>query len=154
MNAMRIKLLVAGLILIGAVGYLAVAGAQSGGWVYYLPVDQFVADAQFRDARVRLHGTVATDGFSANAGLLVATFQLQGHAQRVPVEYRGAIPELFKAGGDVVVEGRLDGAGVFQADVLMTKCASKYEADSPHKPRDGAADRSVAMAADAGTEQR
>jgi cytochrome c-type biogenesis protein CcmE len=40
---------------------------------------------------------------------------------------------MFGPGKNVVVEGRRDPAGVFQADVLMTKCASKYEPGSPHK---------------------
>ena len=45
----------------------------------------------------------------------------------MPVTYAGVLPDLFKPGGEVVVEGRLDAAGTFKADVLMTKCASKYE---------------------------
>jgi cytochrome c-type biogenesis protein CcmE len=155
MNAIRTKLLIAGVILAGAVGYLAFAGVQSG-WVYYLPVDQFVADTQFHGTRVRLHGTVATDGFAASAGTLVANFQLQGESRRVSVAYRGVVPDLFKAGGDVVVEGRLDDAGVFQADVLMTKCASKYEPGSPHdEKRDGGDERRDANVMTAiATEQR
>lgn len=154
MTSMRFKLLVAGVILAGAVGYLAFAGVQSG-WVYYLPVDQYVADASFHGTRVRLHGTVATDGFAASSGTLAASFQLQGHTRRLPVQYRGVVPDLFKPGGDVVVEGRRDDAGVFQADVLMTKCASKYEPVSPHQNGRGGAG-SVAMATDGdpATEQR
>jgi cytochrome c-type biogenesis protein CcmE len=38
---------------------------------------------------------------------------------------------MFKAGCDVVAEGNLDRAGVFQSDKLMTKCASKYEGEHP-----------------------
>jgi len=37
------------------------------------------------------------------------------------------VPDMFKSGAEIVVEGKQDAAGVFQADVLMTKCASKYE---------------------------
>ena len=37
---------------------------------------------------------------------------------------------MFKAGSEVVVEGQADAAGTFQADLMMTKCASKYE-DKP-----------------------
>jgi cytochrome c-type biogenesis protein CcmE len=46
----------------------------------------------------------------------------------MPVSYRGTVPDLFKAGADVVVEGKLNAAGTFEADVLLTKCASKYDA--------------------------
>jgi cytochrome c-type biogenesis protein CcmE len=45
----------------------------------------------------------------------------------VPVVYRGSVPDLFKVGREVRVEGRLRG-GVFVArrDSLRTKCPSKY----------------------------
>jgi cytochrome c-type biogenesis protein CcmE len=135
MNSIRIKLVIAGVILTGAFGYLAFAGMQNG-WVYFVSVEQFAADAQFHNQRVRVHGKVATAGFDASKSLLTARFNLTGKGgESVPVVYRGVVPDLFEAGRDVVVEGRRDAAGVFQADVLMTKCASKYEPDSPHGKR-------------------
>ena len=36
---------------------------------------------------------------------------------------------MFKDGADVIVEGTYTQAGVFEADNLMAKCASRYEAD-------------------------
>jgi cytochrome c-type biogenesis protein CcmE len=132
MNPIRLKLLVAGTVLTGAFSYLAFAGMQKG-WVYYVSVDQFTNDAQYHDQRVRLHGRVAADGFEARKSLLTARFNLAGTGgESIPVVYRGVVPDMFESGREVVVEGRRDAAGVFEADVLMTKCASKYEADSPH----------------------
>jgi cytochrome c-type biogenesis protein CcmE len=81
--------------------------------------------------RVRLHGKVGEQNFAANPGLLSARFQLVGKTQSVPVQYKGTIPDLFAVGKDVVVEGHFKG-GTFEADLLMTKCASKYESKSPH----------------------
>jgi cytochrome c-type biogenesis protein CcmE len=45
----------------------------------------------------------------------------------VPVVYRGSVPDLFRPGRDIVVQGRLQN-GVFVAvpDTLVTKCPSKY----------------------------
>jgi cytochrome c-type biogenesis protein CcmE len=43
----------------------------------------------------------------------------------VPVVYRGSVPDLFKTGREVVVEGNLVG-GTFVAHSLVTKCPSKY----------------------------
>src|SRR5215213_1634383 len=127
----RSKMIVAAAVLIGAMAYLALAGMKSG-WVYFVDVDQFTSDNTFAAQRVRLHGKVSAEDFSASSGTLTARFVLLGKTQKIPVVYRGPIPDMFKVGGDVVVEGRRDQAGAFQADVLMTKCASKYEADSPH----------------------
>jgi cytochrome c-type biogenesis protein CcmE len=132
---MRLKLIVASTVLVGAVGYLAYAGMQKG-WVYYMEVDKFVAEEQYQNQRVRLHGQVSTEGFLSSAARLTAQFNLVGTSAQVPVVYRGAIPEMFEAGRDVVVEGRLDESGIFNADVLMTKCASKYEPESPHAKKE------------------
>ena len=132
MTATHAKLIVAGTVMALAIGYLGFAGAKSG-WVYMVEVDKYLADPQFRTQRVRLHGTVAADQLEVSPAALLAKFNLAGtDGSSLPVVYRGNIPEMFGAGKNVLVEGRSDDAGVFQADVLMTKCASKYEPDSPH----------------------
>ena len=53
---------------------------------------------------------------------------MSGHsAVRVPVVYRGSVPDLFRTGRHVVVNGRLrDGTFVGDRDSLVTKCPSKY----------------------------
>ena len=48
-------------------------------------------------------------------------------ASRVPVDYRGSVPDLFKVGRHVVVEGTLrHGVFVAKPGSLVTKCPSKY----------------------------
>ena len=130
MTLIRAKLLVAGIILAGAVSYLALAGVRSG-WVYFVDVDKYLADSQYSSQRVRLHGSVSSDGFEMSPVRLTARFQLIGKTGALPVIYNGNIPEMFGTGKNVVVEGHRESDGVFHADVLMTKCASKYEPGSP-----------------------
>ena len=126
MNSMRIKLAVGACVFVGAITYLAFAGARQA-HVYHLTVDQFLSDGQYRIQRVRLCGTVEDKHFSSSPASLTANFLLKGAKVELPVQYHGVIPGLFQAGRDVVVEGQLNGQGVFAADVMMTKCASKYE---------------------------
>jgi len=46
---------------------------------------------------------------------------------RVPVAYRGSVPDLFKVGRHVVLEGTLrNGIFVAKPGSLVTKCPSKY----------------------------
>jgi cytochrome c-type biogenesis protein CcmE len=123
------------LVLLSAVGYLAYAGLKDGWVQYHLQVDEYASNAKYHAERVRLCGKVAEEGLVSNPGLLTAKFTLLGESQRVPVVYNGVIPDLFKADCEVVLEGRRDAAGVFQADVMMTKCASKYESADHGKKR-------------------
>jgi cytochrome c-type biogenesis protein CcmE len=49
------------------------------------------------------------------------------NASRVPVDYKGSVPDLFKAGRHIVVEGTLrNGVFVAKPGSLVTKCPSKY----------------------------
>ena len=45
---------------------------------------------------------------------------------RVPVTFRGIVPDLFKEGSGVVAEGRLEPGGRFVADNLLAKHDEKY----------------------------
>jgi cytochrome c-type biogenesis protein CcmE len=78
--------------------------------------------------RVSLVGTVVgtPSGDAHAAGLHFRLRDVKGTAT-VPVVYRGSVPDLFRTGRDVVVDGRLRN-GVFVAvpDTLVTKCPSKY----------------------------
>ena len=130
MTSLHKKVIVAGTVVTAALAYLASAGVTNG-WVYYLKVDEFVGSARYRTERVKLCGVVAREGVRVSAANLSATFTLAGERQAVPVVYRGVIPEMFRPESEVVVEGRLNLAGVFQADVLLTKCASKYDPSDP-----------------------
>jgi cytochrome c-type biogenesis protein CcmE len=47
--------------------------------------------------------------------------------REVRVVFAKEVPDTFKENGDVVVEGRPDAGGVFQARMLLAKCPSKYE---------------------------
>ncbi len=69
-------------------------------------------------------GTPAGDAHAA--GLRFRLRDVKGKTT-VPVVYKGSVPDLFKTGRDVVVDGRLRN-GVFVAvpDTLVTKCPSKY----------------------------
>lgn len=126
MPPVRSKLVIGGTAILAALGYLATSGIRSG-WVYYLSVDAYASMPEARDARSRVHGTVGPDPDSRPAEF-AASFVLLGESASIPVEYHGPVPDLFAVGREVVVEGATDGRGVFVAEVLLTKCGSKYEA--------------------------
>ncbi|HEY6067725.1 MAG TPA: cytochrome c maturation protein CcmE [Gaiellaceae bacterium] len=80
------------------------------------------------DGRVSLAGKVVGKpaGDAHAAGLRFTLRDVKGTAT-VPVVYTGSVPDLFRSGRDVVVDGKLTG-GVFVAvpNTLVTKCPSKY----------------------------
>ena len=77
----------------------------------------------------RVVGTPTGDAH-ATRGLRFKLRDVRGSAT-VPVVYHGTVPDLFRSGRDVVVDGRLRN-GVFVAvpGSLLTKCPSKYSPKS------------------------
>jgi len=71
-------------------------------------------------------GPVRGDGHSA--AMRFRLKDVTGHSPvRVLVSYTGSVPDLFKVGRHVVVEGTLrDGVFVAKPGSLVTKCPSKY----------------------------
>ena len=121
------KILVAVVVFVLAGAYLAYNGARSS-MAYYLTVGELLDRAAgMRNADVRLSGpapggTIARDPV---AGTLA--FEVTDGTRRLPVRYRGVVPDAFKDGAEVVVEGRFDGQ-TFTAARLFAKCPSKFEA--------------------------
>lgn len=47
--------------------------------------------------------------------------------QSIPVSYKGAIPDPFRGGREIILTGRMqDGTFVGERDTLVTKCPSKF----------------------------
>lgn len=77
-------------------------------------------------------GPIRNRDRAREAGMRFGLRDVDGQA-RVPVVYRGTVPDQFKLGRDVVLDGRLRN-GVFVADRVMTRCPSKYKAKSSTAP--------------------
>jgi cytochrome c-type biogenesis protein CcmE len=76
----------------------------------------------------RVVGTPNGDAHAAG-GLHFVLKDAKGrnNAARVPVSYTGTVPDLFRVGREVVVEGMLQsGTFVAKPGTLSTKCPSKY----------------------------
>jgi cytochrome c-type biogenesis protein CcmE len=81
-----------------------------------------------RSDEVQLAGRVLgpVRGDAHEDGLRFRLRDVNGTAT-VPVVYRGTVPDLFRVGRDILVEGRLQGgAFVSSPGTMITKCPSKY----------------------------
>jgi cytochrome c-type biogenesis protein CcmE len=79
--------------------------------------------------RVSLMGQVVgkPTGDAHAAGLRFKLRDVKG-TTNVPVVYKGSVPDLFRSGRDVVVDGKLrNGLFVAVPNTLVTKCPSKYQ---------------------------
>lgn len=117
-----LKWLGLGAVVAACVGYLVVSATGSSAEYY-----QTIAEMRSHPAGgdVRVLGIVQDDVARTDGGLHVRfTAAEAGHT--MPVDYRGAVPDIFQPGIQVVVDGRLGADGVFHARTLEAKCPSRF----------------------------
>ncbi len=123
-----LKIAVGILVIGGGIGYFMYQAIQSS-WAYYYSVDDFsTAGAAVQGHSFRLAGRVKPGSIERDMEHVTLRFTLAGAKAELPVQYKGVTPDNFVEDREVVVEGRLTSGGVFQADTLMTRCESKYQA--------------------------
>ena len=80
---------------------------------------------------MRLGGQVKPGSMTWDAGRLDLRFVVTDGSKDIPVESKGAPPQMFRDGMGVVVEGRVAQTGVFHATNLMVKHSNEYRAPKP-----------------------
>jgi len=124
----KIKFIIAIVIITGALSYLVFSGVKDT-MVYYFTIDELQAKVpDVYGERVRVSGTVVPGTIvKDNTGKL--EFQLTDGNNKIDVKYSGIVPDVFADDVEAVVEGSYTQDNVFNADVLLAKCPTKYESD-------------------------
>ncbi len=126
------KFIIGAAIIVGVIVWLAFSGFNESK-AYYKTVDELMAmkqtdPADIYNMRLKVAGDVVKGSIDRHGRSL--TFKIQQKGVVVPVNYIGdeTLPDTFVDGVQAVVEGKYDQSGVFQADKIQAKCASKYQA--------------------------
>jgi cytochrome c-type biogenesis protein CcmE len=120
-------------VFIGIALLLTYGGAGEGTFAYYSSVSDYVqanrkaSSADGRDSRI--HGFVLEGSIQKNLAAGHVDFVIRDGAAgaTLPVRLVGIdLPDLFRDGAEVVVEGNFQQA-TFVARRVLAKCPSKYE---------------------------
>lgn len=113
----------------GAIGWVTIRGL-TGSFVYYLtPTDVIAHHKAHVGERVRLGGYVVPHSIGHESAAL--TFTVTDGTDSMSVVSTGPVPELFKAGEGVVLEGALGTDGHFHADNVLVKHNGEYRPPAP-----------------------
>ncbi len=120
-------------IVLATLAWLAVSGVQQSK-TYYVTIKELQAMKQDdRAKRLRVGGNVAAGSIKREGKR--TEFTLVEEDRTIPVVYTGSapLPDTFVDNSQALAEGRLNKDGVFEANAIQAKCASKYEA-KPGQP--------------------
>ncbi len=118
------------LIFVG-IGMAALAGATAlvlsalnDTLVYFLTPAELKAKPELAGRHVRIGGLVEKGSVRRDGSTV--HFTVTDLTASLPVTYTGILPDLFREGQGVVAEGRVDGAGVFEASEVLAKHDENY----------------------------
>ena len=114
-------------IILLSLGYLAYTGVQESK-SYYVTIKELRGmDDSVYSKRLRVAGNVVP-GSIKRTGLHVE-FMLNEEGRTLPVVYTGteAPPDTFKDDAQALAEGKFGRDGIFHAQQIQAKCASKYQ---------------------------
>ena len=129
-----LKIVVATVIILATVAYLAITGVRDNK-SYYVTISELQGMGDKAYVRhLRVAGNVAP-GSIERAGTN-ATFTLLEQGKTLRVAYRGTEPppDTFKDDAQALAIGTFGKDGVFHATQLQAKCASKYAPAAGAKP--------------------
>ncbi|HLI89774.1 MAG TPA: cytochrome c maturation protein CcmE [Ktedonobacteraceae bacterium] len=125
-----LSFILAGIAILGAVIYLVYANTQTNA-VYYMTVSELKHCTICTTQAVRVAGVVQAGSIVRNDQSDSIRFVINDGHQTLPVTYSGVVPDIFRPGIQVVVEGRYSGQGPFQAQTLLAKCPSRFQSATP-----------------------
>ena len=117
-------------IIGGALAVLAVAAAlvlnALRDSIVFFSTPSMVAEKHIGPGqRFRLGGMVEKGSLVRGSDLAV-TFAVSDGSAKLPVAYKGILPDLFREGQGIMAEGVLDGSGVFKADTVLARHDETY----------------------------
>jgi cytochrome c-type biogenesis protein CcmE len=125
-----LSFLLAGIAILGAVVYLVLINTQASA-AYDMTVTELRSCTTCTAQSVRVTGTVQAGSIVRDDAKQRISFVINDGKAAMPVTYSGIVPDIFRVGIQVVVEGKYSGQGAFQAQTLLTKCPSKFQSATP-----------------------
>jgi len=113
------------LIGVGAAGAITVYSLQQN-LLYFQSPSEVAGIAMPSGRQFRLGGLVETGSTVRDEGGLSVSFMVTDGLAKLPVNYVGILPDLFREGQGVIARGALDDQGVFQATEVLAKHDENY----------------------------
>ncbi len=127
-NSKKITYIVAFSLI--SVGFLfLIFNSLKSSSVYFLNVSEALAKTEKVLKNARLFGIVGKEIVKDRVGIRFQLLDKNNPEDKITVKYSGKVPDTFKQGSEVIVEGSLYNK-IFNAKTLMTKCPSKYQKKS------------------------
>jgi cytochrome c-type biogenesis protein CcmE len=121
----RLLLVALGLGVLSLAAWLVLSAFQKNLVFFFTPTQILLGEAP-KGRSFRVGGMVEQGSLRRQADGISVSFVVTDMAQRVTVNYKGILPDLFKEGKGVVAQGTLGPGLVFLAEEVLAKHDENY----------------------------
>src|SRR5215813_2126700 len=121
----RFVLIGLGLVALAVAAALVLNAFQSNLVFFYTPTQAANGDVP-QGRSFRIGGMVEAGSLTREGDGLTVHFVVTDMAKRVPVTFKGILPDLFKEGKGAVAQGQLGADGTFLASEVLAKHDENY----------------------------
>ncbi|MGL1922033.1 MAG: cytochrome c maturation protein CcmE [Hyphomicrobiales bacterium] len=119
----RFTFVAVGVVLLG-LAFALILSAMEDGISFFKTPTEILQEKADTTRRLRIGGLVVTGSVKRDGEVL--SFEVTDNESDLNIEYKGVIPDLFKEGQGVVLEGYLNASKTFIADSLLAKHDENY----------------------------
>jgi cytochrome c-type biogenesis protein CcmE len=131
----RIQILLGAVVVLVLLGVIAWQGIDQT-VSFYSPAEVLAKPDTFRSKTIRIMALVEPKSTQWDAQAVRLNFKITEDSKNfIPVEFRGVRPDMYREGQGIVVEGKLDPSGTFQASNLLVKHNEEYKVDPATKKK-------------------
>jgi cytochrome c-type biogenesis protein CcmE len=121
----RLIAVLAGLGMLGLATGLVLSAFSDNLVFFYSPTDLKTKPVP-EGRKLRIGGLVENASLTREPDGKTVEFRITDGNTAVPVTFTGLLPDLFREGQGVVIEGRLEGNGTVRADTVLAKHDERY----------------------------
>jgi cytochrome c-type biogenesis protein CcmE len=130
MKRKQLKFAVGSVVIVLTLSYLAYSGYQESKTYYQTVPELYAMKDNVYDKRLQVSGDVIPGSIKRDGKIV--TFVIGAEPQTLQVKYVGKdpLPDTLIDRATAMATGRMGRDGVFVADSMLAKCASKYEKEA------------------------
>jgi len=130
MKRKQLKFAIGSVLIVLTLSYLAYSGYQESKTYYHTVPELYSLKEKAYDLRLQVSGDVVPGSIQRNGK--VVSFVIGAEPQTLRVKYVGKdpLPDTLIDRATAMATGKMGRDGVFVADTMLAKCASKYEKET------------------------
>jgi cytochrome c-type biogenesis protein CcmE len=130
MKRKQLKFLVGSVVIVLTLSYLAYSGYQESKTYFHTVPELYALKDQAYDLRLQVSGDVVPGSIKRDGKIVSFVIGEAPHTLQIKYVGKDPLPDTLIDRATAMATGKMGRDGVFVADTMLAKCASKYEKEA------------------------